>query len=285
MQTRNDSGAHHSLTAPNGACRKVGQIAFSAVVVVAAACSANAAVGQDLLPMDEQERRTSTTPDTKELDAHAMVEALVNHNPAPKIEKHRSPLFDARYDWAEHKRAWKAIPILVGHAEDVWSELVEHLDDERYCTTVMAFSGVPYDWSVGDVCRMILSRNLSEAYYRNLKPMSLMVYGRLRRPAVARDKEFKSWCEERREKKLYELQIEMCEWAKTEIASPDNLPRTSQPTRRAWLDAIETEIESLRKSERAVPFGGFGTEEFTTYNAEWAERIRAGQREQGQSNN
>ncbi|NMC20945.1 MAG: hypothetical protein GYA33_11050 [Thermogutta sp.] len=102
----------------------------------------------------------------------------------------------------------------------------------------------------------------------------------MRSPDIARDKKkLKSWCEERRDKKLYELQIEMCEWAKTELGKPDDFHGISQLRKRAWISALDAEIESLRESERAVSFPGFGSEEFSPYSAEKAERIRVRQRE------
>jgi hypothetical protein len=206
---------------------------------------------------------------------HMMVEALVNNNHPPKIENggHRLPEFNKNFDWPEYSRVWKAIPIVVNHAEGCWPELVSHLDDERYCMTIKSMSSHPHNFSVGDMCRDIIARNLSEAYYQNLKPELEIIYARFRRPEIADDKKkLKAWCEERSKKKLYELQIEMCQWAIKEL-NKHNISRVTYQSESDWITAIESEIESLRKSKQAVPFRGFGVEEYMRYNSDKPEEI------------
>jgi hypothetical protein len=177
------------------------------------------------------------------LELQAMVDALANRNRAPEMVR-REPIFSRDYDWSEYNRAWKAILALVPHAEDAWPELVSHLDDERYALTLRGPSGKTDNWTVSSVCRMIVARNLSEAYYRNLNPEAEIVYARLRSPEIARNKnKLKSWCEKRSKRSLYELQIEMCEWAIGELQAPDEFPPISRLRLQAWIASIKAEIE------------------------------------------
>ncbi len=121
----------------------------------------------------------------------------------------------------------------------------------------------------------IVGRNLAKAYFQNLRPLTVIVYARLGRPEIARDrKELKSWCGERAKKPLYELQIEMCRWAIAELNAADFGHWVSGLRRRAWLAAIEAQIGSLQKSKKSVPFSGFGPEELVPYSRERAAGLR-----------
>jgi hypothetical protein len=147
--------------------------------------------------------------------------------------------------------------------------LVKHLDDTRYCITAEYLDRGTHNWEVGDVCDEIVGRWLAAAYYRNVTESEL-VYARLRKPDMLRDrKKGKLWCEERSEKPLWQLQVETCEWMLPEIAELKPVPAL---IRRAWVAGIVAEMKSLRDSKRAVPFDGFGPEEFVPYN-----KIRAEQ--------
>jgi hypothetical protein len=207
-------------------------------------------------------------------DPRSLIDALADRNPAPKLIGDADDpvaVFDPKFDWDEYDRAWRAIPALVHHAESAWPELVRHVDDERYCTTFESVSGDTHNWTVGDACRSIIGRNLSQAYYQNLQPESVLIYSRFRWPDLWNDrKQFNAWFEARRKKKLYELQIEACEWAISELAGPDDLGDVPRAQRTAWVASIRKQIEWLRESKKAVPFPGYGDEEYTSYDKERA---------------
>ena len=221
-------------------------------------------------------RVANPSPEAK-ADARSLVEALVNRNPAPHLvgPEHCQPIFDKTFDWAENQRVWDAVPVLIRRAESAWPELVRHLDDDRYCMTLESWSGFTYNWTVGKMCHEIVSRNMAEAYYRNIRPLTKIVHLRLSRPEVANNTTMlKSWCQKRSAKRLYELQIESCQWAITELKAgvlDDQLPQLPQ---REWIAAIEAEIESLQASKKAVPFKGFGGEEQIPYSRQKAEKSR-----------
>jgi hypothetical protein len=246
-------------------------------------CGAVAVLGQ---PPASAEMRSDIRKPSQDagIDARAMVEALANDNRVPDLmgPVRLDPIFDTKYDWSEDRRVWGAIPVLVRNAENAWSELVRHLDDRRYCTTSETMNGFTYNRTVGDICREIVGRNLSEAYYRNMLPESELLYARLRLPEIARsEKALKSWCEERSKKSLYELQIEMCQWAIMQLKGGDFDQHISRVRLRAWVAAVEAEIESLHQSESAVHVYRFGEEEYIPYSREKAKKLRAAQQSGG----
>lgn len=260
------------------------ELRFPLLLLVCALCYAFSFVAQGRASDEIQESHVMEPAKDVSVDTSTMVEALANHNPPPNllaiipdaVPPCRIPLFDAEFDWRENDRVWRAVSVLIEHAEDAWPELVKHLDDERYCITIEVSSSFTYNWNVGDMCREIIGRNLAEAYYRNIQPLTMPVNAQLRRPQVARDKKMlKSWCEERNKKKLYELQIETCKWAITQLRKPENnLRGVSNLRLRTWIAAIDADIESLRESGTAVGFDGFGPEELVPYSREKADRMR-----------
>ena len=62
-----------------------------------------------------------------------MINALVKPQfKSQARRRHHTPVFGKNYDWSEYTRVWeKAIPEIVDNAEDAWSELVKHIDDDR----------------------------------------------------------------------------------------------------------------------------------------------------------
>src|SRR5688572_19637004 len=123
------------------------------------------------LPGSAQESKTPA------LDTRALVESMANRNRPPKhVGMQHTPIFDATFDWREDARVWKALESVIQRAEEAWPELVNHLDDERYCVTYEAFSGFTYDRTVGEICRTILLRNLSRGYFETVQPQGKEAY-------------------------------------------------------------------------------------------------------------
>lgn len=238
--------------------------------------------GQERKPT-MQESPTADPLVDEEIDARAMVEALANHNAPPKlVDTRHFPIFDPKFDWQEDNRVWEATELLIRRAEAAWPELVSHLDDKRYCITLRSFSGYTYTWTVGDMCGRIISKNLCKAYYQTLQASfgarnvnARNVHSRMSLPRIPRGtKTLKEWCEDRSKKKLYELQIELCEWAIQELAKPDDRPLGSPLRIRAWTATIEADIEALRESQTAVYSSVFGAEDVSRYSSEQAEELR-----------
>jgi hypothetical protein len=209
-------------------------------------------------------------------DISNMIENLVNHNPEPRlVEKGGSPLFDDNFDWGEQQRIQKsAIPTLIKNAEEAWPDLVKHLDDERYCITAISISDYTHNMTVGYICRKIIAENLAAAYLSNMNITKKSVYARFGWPSIASERILKEWCEKRRDKKLFELQIEMCKWAIEELKKSEYDKLVTQEERQKWIKSITSEIVVLQKNQKAVPYNGFGAEEFVFYSKEEAEDIK-----------
>lgn len=180
-----------------------------------------------------------------EKDSLGLVDKLATTNPPATI---RGEPGDERASWRklnskESKRVDALLKQVIERSEDLLPELVAHLGDERYCKTVGMAAGYPSNWSVGDICQQIIGETLSEPYYRHL-PGTKTNYHRFRLPAFAQDKaKLREWCLARKDRKLYELQIEACEWALGELKGSNE----------ELVTAIKQETESLKKTKTAVP--------------------------------
>jgi hypothetical protein len=216
-----------------------------------------------------------------ELDVHKLIDALENHNPVPVMTKtvdrvDRSwgtPLFDKKYDWAEYNRVDTAIESLVSNADVAWPEIIKHFDDNRYCITYHNDYG--HNFSIGDICRLIVIRWLTRAYSER----AALLIDAVRDPeyvakqirgshAFREEKGLKDWCEERKNKKLYEMQIEMCEWV---IGTVIAIKSVSDEEREPFIKAVRAEIAELRTSKKAVRVAAFHDELFERYHPGHAE--------------
>jgi len=131
------------------------------------------------------------------------------------------------------------------------------------------------------MCQLIVRGCLVEGYSRHF----LVLFGALRYPKSEyayhelhtpdmwwKTGALKAWCEKRKGKHLYELQIEMCDWA---ISRVGKLKDVSDKEQAPFVNAVRAEIVELRKSKKAARFHGFSrNEEFELYSPESAERIR-----------
>jgi hypothetical protein len=235
-------------------------------------CSGQSAFAQPPIKSGDLDLPAAKPTGAAGADARALIEGLVNNNPAPKFVDD-NPVFDPNFDWNEHRRVWKAIPVLVRHSQEAWPELVEHLEDGRYCATFESPSGNTIQCTVGGMCRLIIGRNLAAAYYLHLKPESVMMYSRYSIPSFAHvdGATLKKWCRERSNKQLYELQIEACELMIAELEREDDLKeRIPKAKLEGWIADIRKQIDTLRESHKAVPFTGFGSEEYTQFSKESA---------------
>jgi len=169
------------------------------------------------------------------------------------------------YDFDEQKRVWSEVHGLFGDAESIWADIVDHLDDQRYSLTMESnISGRSYEWTVGDICHAIVARNLTQSYYGSLKPETFDRYRTLRSPvSLGGLSDLKKWCQERKDKKLYELQIEVCELTMKALESDEWLQMTlSAGDRKACVEMMNGAAADLRRSKTATRYRGFGPEEF-----------------------
>ncbi len=217
----------------------------------------------------------------RQLDAQKLVTSLINRNPIPVTIRNapdEDVLFSQHYDWSEYNRVTKAICVLSDHGEEAWPVMVEHLTDKHYCTS-LNFPCSSVDLSenktVGDICREFILGWLGWGCGRHLTVgfggvPAKFALGILEDGVVPRkNKPLQEWCRQRKDKKLYELQIEMCEGV---ISKIPQVPDLSNEERQLIGDSILADIRSLRKSRVAVRFPGLfwgsgGCRAFTKENA------------------
>jgi len=233
--------------------RRPRKVVKSVLLAFVAFCGSSALA----VPPADKQGSSAVTPAPS--GAHAMVEALANRNPVPDIPAPRyNPIFAKNYDRSECKRAAAAFHALIDHAEDAWPEMVAHLDDGRYSVTFYdsAESERAYNWTIGDICQEIIIGSLTEGYLQNLRQKDKVSYFRLQ-DFVRDKKSLKSWCEARRTKRLYELQIDVCQWAVAELDKGD-FGRVPNSRRLEWIAAVKSEIERLKASKEPYRLKGFG---------------------------
>jgi len=197
----------------------------------------------------------------REAELDALIDALANRvNTAPKIVDRFSrqgdngiPLFNEEYDGNEQGRVKAALGKLnASDGNELWPRLVAHFDDKRYAFTYCDGQGMTHNASVGLMCQMIAYDDLELAFLQHSpgSPRAHLPAGRCRvRPPQWDDKDFRAWLDERQGKQLYELQIDLCEWA---IATPAALKRLSANQRQEFIEKVKKQIETLKKTQRPV---------------------------------
>jgi hypothetical protein len=217
----------------------------------------------------------------QELDR--LIDAVVSHNEQPKtaeIWDRTYMLFGKDFDWKDQKRVQKAVWVLSqDESNDLWARLVEHRDDTRYAVTGYWTAIIDADnLMVGDICRELAFNHLLCAYLQYLLPGKTFPYGGDTTNWVDDDsKEFipgklqeelhnpphlgrysserpgqaklKTWYDERRGKPLYELQIEICEWAVKRVESD---PTAAAKPKKDFVGNVKRQIELLKKTMKPV---------------------------------
>jgi hypothetical protein len=213
--------------------------------------------------------------------AAAMVEGIANRNKAPKYVKwpgswtENAALFPENHDWKEEARVWKAVyQLKQDQTEEVWEELVKHINDRRYCTTSTEIdTGDAYIQDVGSICGGLADSRLIGVYWQHLPPDPNSIKGHVLSLDVGVNG-LSRWRKQRAAKTLYELQIEVCEKAIESLASAKGVRQAQKDHVRKQ---IEAEIAKLRKTRQPVHVqGGYDYYCGRKYNAELARRVREG---------
>lgn len=200
--------------------------------------------------------------DIEDEENKKMFEALVSRNHAPVIP-FSGQSKNAKDFNAEQSRVLAVAKKLAEHAEELWPQIVAHLDDERYSISYTYF-GEDKNLTVGDVCFWIVSDYLAQAYTWHIpNDFERATRYYLYPEVTTRGNIFlKTWCESRSRKELYELQIEMCEWAVEK--APQELDEYSSEHRRAIVAALKGQITDLRETKKPLKIEGFGERSFDT---------------------
>jgi hypothetical protein len=196
-------------------------------------------------------------PDAK--TAAKMVDDLATRNKAPKIIECEYdaasyvPLFPEDYDWSEQDRVHKAVRrVYKDTSVELWEELVRRSRDKRYSLTVKNYKNTdPERWTVGDFCSDLASWRLTG-----------LVLQHLRREDSGGDKEstiyldvdlglgnLREWRKQRKNKVLYQLQIELCERALARLPAAKG---ASQEKKDAARKKIMAELEKLKQTRKPI---------------------------------
>lgn len=179
-----------------------------------------------------------------------MIDELPSNNPPPQIigeTPTEKAVFDAQYDWTDQDRVIKAIDFIADHPDDAWLGLLARYNDDRYCIT-WKWNGSATNVLVSGICQRVIEGALIAGYYECL-PASLQhakAGWSVRAPGDIDGDDLLAWCKKRRGTPLYELQIEMCEWA------AKKLENESRDDGQAAIAAIMVKIASLRRERRAM---------------------------------
>jgi hypothetical protein len=156
----------------------------------------------------------------------------------------------------------KIIDTMMIFTEEVWPLMVGHLGDKRYSYTI-GFDDTTYNYSIGDVCEQIIHNTLEAGFVRSLnilKGTNLHVKD-FENPELYDDAEtLKTWLITRKDRKLYELQIEVLEWIikrTEELGIPED-------KRREFIEQINEDILYLRKEKEP-----YIKRKFIPYNEVW----------------
>ncbi len=202
-----------------------------------------------------------------------LIDAVASRNKAPKLvgePPSAYPIFSEQFDWNDQSRVRAAaLALAQDGSNDLWGCLVEHFHDTRYSATCELDECYPENWTVGSVCIIIAENKLQCAYLRHLKPGGTSHYGGPTFNHVSEDtKEFlpdsvqrdlhyvpflrnndklAAWYRARKGKPLFELQIEICEWA---IKRAEDAQGAADKPKKKFVAAVRNEVESLKKNKK-----------------------------------
>ena len=224
-------------------------LALSSVIVIVAGASSGKEAGS------EAKR------DAKE--AAKLVDEIANRNKPPELKGRfpqrmapRVPVFPKSYDWREDKRVSDNLKKLwADNSIELWEELVR-MDgtDARYCITVKTPGDNAKILSVGDICQSLAYGRVLDVYKRVLPVNPHNECARIYLNSGIGDKGLAEWRKERKNKSLYELQIEVCENALRSLAKDKELKDVSEAQRKLIRQKIEGQIEKLKRTKAPILF-------------------------------
>lgn len=187
----------------------------------------------------------------KETNFSKLIEELVSPN-MPPVTQNRAGgnvRFPAGYDVAAQRRIDEVRQTLQDRFEESLPFLIAALDDERYCLTISWADGDGfYNESVGAVCRNIIESQL-EVYRDKIVFSGPRHWHKYDYKQISRE-----WWQARRERKLFELQIEAVEWAIQQFEkSDDSDPRFDRVKQRSDLRSLRDKIAKTQKPVQPRP--------------------------------
>lgn len=148
--------------------------------------------------------------------------------------------FPIGYDVAAQKRIEALRQVLHDDIENALPYLVGALDDQRYCMTINWMDGdAYYNFSVGTICRNVIASHL-EVYREEISFFGSGHWNRYNYPIS------KKWWDERKGRRLSELQVEAIDWAIEK--------RKAEP--KEFTEGRENEIAELQNLRATIAKSG-----------------------------
>jgi hypothetical protein len=184
-----------------------------------------------------------------------LIISLVNHNDPPIVnignKEISHPLFNNNYNWSEVEKVRRTIRILIdNNSADIFPFLIMHLDDKRYALTTR-INGSVLNMTISDICRDIAYDDLLFPYndWPNTSDIPHVITGDGKIYYPPPHKNLKQWCMTRNNKKLWEMQIEIGEWA---INTIKNIQGLSKDNKYEKIKSIKNKIETIQKKRKAL---------------------------------
>lgn len=198
---------------------------------------------------------------------------LACKNSPPKLLRQNStPIFDENYDWVEYKRVIGELMELASKVNDrTWAELINHIDDDRYCTTIITQNGATLNLTVGHVCGNVVAATLRAGYNFRVPTQSIEDYLLLERIAGFQGfDEMKALLDKNAAKSILQLQLTIGQDALR------NLDDTDLPTSRKqeWGNQIKENLKQLERTQHFERPSWFVGEQFGIYTKSIADGLR-----------
>jgi hypothetical protein len=179
--------------------------------------------GQETLAKEMRDRKY------RQLIAH-----LVSPNKPPETGRTKDRRegfvrFPQDYDKEAQARVNEARKALSDNFDEALPFLVEALDDQRYCMTIVVQEQFFQNYSVGQVCRNVIASHIE--VYRDQLEFWNARHWRLYDYPIS-----KEWWRERQERTVADLQLEAIDWAIAKRQSDE-----------IWTEKRESGIRALRK--------------------------------------
>jgi hypothetical protein len=186
-----------------------------------------------------------------------LVEAIASPNKPPKLVNGPGPFsqkmhqFPKDYDWKKQKQVYKAlVKVYKDTSVEMWEELVRKTGDRRYSLTVTSQQSEDSEnRTVGDVCFGLAYDRLIGVFQVHMPPDP----NHDGFPICLDDgiENLRKWRNERKNKPLYQLQIELCKRALKELQKVKDV---SQAKKNKARKKIKAEIKKLRRTKHPVVF-------------------------------
>jgi hypothetical protein len=196
--------------------------------------------------VDPARGQDAVTKDMRDRKYRALVAQLVSPNKPPVTANDRDGYvrFPPDYDKEAQARVNEARKTLSDNFEEALPYLVEALDDQRYCMTIIWAERFFDNHSVGQTCREVIASHI-EVYREKLAFIGAHHSHVYDYPIS------KEWWRGRQERTVADLQLEAIDWAIAKRQSDE-----------IWTEKRESGIRALRKlredlsrTKKALPGG------------------------------